>query len=147
MGLPPCAISNWSIYLCEKGKELESVQNELTTLRQNNIELDMELENTQLSNSIQDLTIKNSLLDSRINDVIEERKQCEDNLDQFKNYKLKEFQEVLYNTSDEMVALNNSLSLLRIDQRSATGGPRAKCGPQKHFHGPPKDGLQPFLLP
>ncbi|KAI6657518.1 hypothetical protein LOD99_263 [Oopsacas minuta] len=130
--------------LCEKEKELESVQNELTTLRQNNIELDtqlsqlqlqitqleplknelktslttvdrVELENTQLSNTIQDLTLKNSLLDSRINEVIEERKQCEDNLDQFKKYKLKEFQEVIHNKSDEIEALNNSLSLLRIE--------------------------------
>lgn len=47
--------------------------------------------------------------------MIEERKQSEENLDQFKKYKLKEFQEVIHNKSDEIEALNNSLSLLRLE--------------------------------
>ena len=82
--------------LFEKEKELESVQNDLVTLRHNNIELDTQLsqlqleitqlqpiknelksslasfdrveqENTQLTNDLQDIKIKNSLLESRIN--------------------------------------------------------------------------------
>ncbi|KAI6653879.1 hypothetical protein LOD99_11473, partial [Oopsacas minuta] len=44
----------------------------------------------------------------------ESLKECEENLDQFKEYKVKEFQEVLPNTSDEIEALSKSLSLLRI---------------------------------
>ena len=47
--------------------------------------------------------------------MIDERKQSEDNLDQFKKYKLNEFQEVIHNKSDEIEALNNSLSLLRLE--------------------------------
>ena len=82
--------------LFEKEKELESVQNDLVTLRHNNIELDTQLsqlqleitqlqpiknelksslasfdrveqENTQLTNDLQDIKFKNSLLESRIN--------------------------------------------------------------------------------
>ena len=84
------------VQLFEKEKELESVQNDLVSLRQYNIELDTELsqlkleitqlqpiknelksslasidrveqENTQLTNDLQDLKFKNSLLDARIN--------------------------------------------------------------------------------
>ena len=87
------------IQLSEKERELESAQNDLVTLRQDNIELDSQLsqlkleitqlqpiknelksslasidrveqENTQLTNDLQDLKLKNSLLDSRINVTI-----------------------------------------------------------------------------
>ncbi|KAI6659529.1 Pericentriolar material 1 protein isoform X2 [Oopsacas minuta] len=54
--------------------------------------------------------------ESDISEKLEESlKECEENLDQFKEYKVKEFQEVLPNTSDEIEALSNSLSLLRIE--------------------------------
>ena len=39
-------------------------------------------------------------------EVIEERKQSEDNLAQFKKHKLEEFQEVIRSKSDEIEALN-----------------------------------------
>ena len=47
--------------------------------------------------------------------MIEERKQSEDNLVQFKRHKLEEFQEVIRSKSDEIEALNNSQSLLRLE--------------------------------
>ena len=47
--------------------------------------------------------------------MIEDRKKCEDNLELFKKSKLKEFQEVIRSKSEEIEALNNSLSLLRIE--------------------------------
>ena len=50
-----------------------------------------------------------------LQEVIEERKKSEENLDQFKKFKLKEFQEVIHNKSDEIEALNNSQSLLRLE--------------------------------
>ncbi|KAI6646087.1 Pericentriolar material 1 protein isoform X2 [Oopsacas minuta] len=60
--------------------------------------------------------IQIGVCDEDESDISEESlKECGENLDQFKEYKVKEFQEVLPNTSDEMEALSKSLSLLRIE--------------------------------